>query len=112
MGSADVIHERLYQKIDFEKTYLNARTALHPAGGRLPIHLPSDREAFDLTLGHLGSPEPGEQKIVWIRNTLALGQIAISAPLAREAARLPRWRLLETTHSADFDADGNLRPLW
>jgi len=112
MGSADVIHERLYQKIDFEKTYLNARTALHPAGGRLPIHLPSDREAFDLTLGHLGSPEPGEQKIVWIRNTLALGRIAISAPLAREAARLPRWRLLETTHSADFDADGNLRPLW
>ena len=112
MGSADVIHERLYQKIDFEKTYLNARTALHPAGGRLPIHLPSDREAFDLTLGHLGSPEPGEQKIVWIRNTLALDRIAISAPLAREAARLPRWRLLETTHSADFDADGNLRPLW
>jgi len=112
MGSADVIHERLYQKIDFEKTYLNARTALHPAGGRLPIHLPSDREAFDLTLGHLGSPEPGEQKIVWIRNTLALDRIAISAPLAREATRLPRWRLLETTHSADFDADGNLRPLW
>jgi hypothetical protein len=112
MGSADVIHERLYQKIDFEKTYLNARTALHPAGGRLPIHLPSDREAFDLTLGHLGTPEPGEQKIVWIRNTLALDRIAISAPLAREAARLPRWRLLETTHSADFDADGNLRPLW
>jgi hypothetical protein len=111
MGSADVIHERLYQKIDFEKTYLNARTALHPTGARLPIHLPSDREAFDLTLGHLGSPEPEEQRIVWIRNTLTLDRIAVSAPLAREAARLPRWRLLEKAYSAEFDAAGNARSL-
>jgi len=107
MGSADVIHDRLFEKIDFEKTYLNARTALHPAGGRLPIHLGSDREAFDLTLGHLGSPEPEEQKIVWIRNTLALDRIAISAPLTHEAARLPRWRLLEAARGAEFDAAGN-----
>jgi hypothetical protein len=112
MGSADVIHERLYRKIDFEKTYLNARTALSPAGGRLPIHLPSDREAFDLTLGHLGSPAPAEQKIVWIRNTLSLDRIAISAPLAREATELKRWRLLEGAHPADFDPAGNLNSLF
>jgi hypothetical protein len=112
MGSADVIHERLFRKIDFEKTYLNARTALSPAGGRLPIHLPSDREAFDLTLGHLGSPEPAEQRIVWIRNTLSLDRIAISAPLAREATELKRWRLLEGAHPADFDPAGNLNSLF
>jgi hypothetical protein len=111
VGFADVIHENLYQKIDFEKTYLNARTSLNPAASRLPIHLPSDREALDLTLGHLGSPEPAEQRIVWIRNTLRLDRIAISAPLAREAAALPRWRLLEGAHSADFDRAGNLNPL-
>jgi len=112
MGSADVIHERLYRKIDFEKTYLNARTALNPSGGRLPIHMPSDRDAFDLTLGHLGSPEPIEQRIVWIRNTLTLDRIAISTALAREAAGLERWALLEGTHSAEFDAAGNLKSLW
>jgi hypothetical protein len=108
MGSADVIHERLYRKIDFEKTYLNARTALSPAGGRLPIHLPSDREALALTLGHLGSPEPTEQRIVWIRNTLRLDRIAISAPLACEATTLPRWRLSEGARPVDFDPAGNL----
>ena len=109
MGGADVIHEGLYRKIDFEKTYLNALTALNPGGSRLPIHLPSDRAAFDLTLGHLGSPEPSEQQIVWIRNTLSLGRIGISAALARQAAGLENWALLEGTHSAEFDAAGNLR---
>jgi hypothetical protein len=108
VGFADVIHERLYRKIDFDKMYLNTCTSLNPAAARLPIHLPSDREALDLTLGHLGSPEPAEQRIVWIRNTLSLDRIAISAPLAREATALKRWRLSEGAHPADFDPAGNL----
>jgi len=111
MGAADVIHDRLFRKVDFDKTYLNALTALNPGGSRLPLHLPSDREAFDLTLGHLGSPEPAEQRIVWIRNTLSLGRIAISAPLTREAKALESWRLLEGVRPAKFDADGNLESL-
>jgi hypothetical protein len=112
VGFADVIHERLYRKIDFDKMYLNTRTALNPAASRLPIHLPSDREALDLALGHLGSPPPAEQRVVWIRNTLSLDRIAISAPLAREVATLERWRLLEGAHPAHFDAAGNLDSLW
>jgi hypothetical protein len=111
VGFADVIHERLYRKIDFDKTYLNTRTALNPAASRLPIHLRSDREALDLALAHLGSPEPAEQRIVWIRNTLSLDRMAISTPLAREAAPLKRWQLLEGAHPADFDPAGNLNSL-
>ena len=111
VGFADVIHERLFRKIDFDKMYLNTRTSLNPAAGRLPIHLPSDREALDLALGHLGSPQPAEQRIVWIRNTLSLDRMAISAPLAGEATALKHWRLSEGTHAAGFDPAGNLNSL-
>jgi hypothetical protein len=112
MGYADVIHERLYRKIDFQKTYLNARTALNPAAGRLPVRLPSDREALDLLLGHLGSPEPAEQRVIRVRNTLSLDRIALSPALAGEASSLARWRLSEETYPADFDSAGDLKSLW
>ena len=108
MGLADVIHDRLYQKIDFQKTYLNSRVSLNPAPSKLPMHLPSDREALSLALGHLGWPEPTEQRVVWIRNTLSLNRLAVSASLAREAAQLSGWRLAAAAHVPQFDSEGNL----
>ena len=108
MGLADVIHERFYQKIDFQKTYLNSRVSLNPAPSKLPMHLPSDREALSLALGHLGRPEPAEQRVVWIRNTLSLNRLAVSASLAREAAQLSGWRLAAAAHVPQFDSEGNL----
>ncbi len=108
MGLADVIHERLYQKIDFQKTYLNSRVSLNPAPSKLPMHLPSDREALSLALGHLGRPEPNEQRVVWIRNTLSLSRIAISSPLAGEAAQLSGWRLAPESRVPQFDSEGNI----
>jgi hypothetical protein len=110
MGFADVIHERLYRKIDFAKTYLNVRTSLNFPAARLPVHFPSDREALDLALSHLGSPEPPEQRIVWVHNTLSMNRLAISAPLAREATQLRSWHLSKETRAAEFDPAGDLKP--
>lgn len=108
LGLADVMHERMFRKIDFQKTYINVVTSLNPPMARMPIYLPSDREALHFALGHLGSPEPDEQRVVWIRNTLNLGRLAISESLAREAAALKGWRLTPETHRTGFDAAGNI----
>jgi hypothetical protein len=108
MGLADVIHDRLYQKIDFQKTYLNSRVSLNPVPSKLPMHLPSDREALSLALGHLGRPEAAEQRVVWIRNTLGLNRLAISTALAGEAARLRGWRLALERSVPQFDSKGDL----
>ena len=109
MGNAEIIHQRFYEKVNFQKTYLNARTALNPMGGRLPMHMPSDRAALDFALGHLGSPGPADQRCVWIRNTLSLNRIAIS-PLLRDEIDSPQhWRLDKKPFTAEFDAAGDLR---
>ena len=108
IGMADVMHERLYRKIDLQKMYANARASMNPPMPRLPIYLPSDREALDFALGALGSPEPGEQRLAWIQNTLNLNRLAISPALAQEAAGLAGWRLDPRTLVPNFDADGNV----
>jgi hypothetical protein len=108
MGLADVMHERLFRKIDFKKTYLNSTVALNPAPAKMPLYVPTDRAALELTLGHLGRPGPEELRMAWIRNTQSLGHIAVSPALAREAEKFPGWRVLAEPAKVQFDPDGNL----
>ncbi|MGO8815898.1 MAG: DUF2088 domain-containing protein [Terriglobia bacterium] len=113
VGLADAIHERLYHKIDLQKMYANARTSMNPPMPRVPIFWPSDEQAIGWLLGALGSPEPAEQRVAWVRNTLNLNRIAISELLARDAANLPGWRLLPEPFSPSFGDTGDfsLSPL-
>ena len=93
IGLADLMHERVYRKIDLQKTHVNARVQMLPPMARLPFFLPSDREALDFGLGHLGRPEPEEQRLVWIRNTLNLERMAISEALVPQVAALDGSRI-------------------
>jgi hypothetical protein len=107
VGLADVIHERLYSKIDYQKTFLNVRTSLNLPLARIPLHCPSDRDALDFALGYLGSPPPQRQRAVWIRNTLELDRIACSQALVAEASKLEGWRLEANPLLAQFDGGNN-----
>jgi hypothetical protein len=111
VGMADLIHERLFRKIDLEKTYVNVRTSLNAPMARVPMHFASDRAAIDFALAALGGPEPARQRTVRIQNTLCLGRIAISASLAGEAAELEGWEISAGARAPRFDAEGNLERL-
>jgi hypothetical protein len=113
VGLADAIHERLYRKIDLQKMYANARTSMNPPMPRIPIFWPSDEQAIGWLLGALGSPEPAEQRVAWVRNTLNLNRIAISELLARDAENLSGWQLLPEPFAPHFGESGDfsLSPL-
>ncbi len=105
---ADVIHQRLFEKIDQEKTAVNLRTSLNLPLAGTPMHSPCDRDALDYAFGCIGSPAPEEQRMVWVRNTLSLGRIGISEKLTQEAADLKGWRLMPEALTVEFDATGNV----
>lgn len=105
---ADIIHERLYRKIDFAKTHVNGRTSLHPAVAGVPMWFSGDRDAIEFALRVVGSPEPAEQRAAWIRNTLCLDRILVSEALAAEAAGLEGWRLAPASREIGFDGAGNV----
>lgn len=109
VGMADLIHEQLYRKIDFEKVYVNARTSLNPEMARLPMRFGSDREALDFALAALGGPGPAEARCAFIRNTLSLDRLLVSEALAVEARGLAGWRVSRECEPLEFDAEGNLR---
>jgi hypothetical protein len=108
VGLADIIHERLYRKIDFEKMYVNARTSLNTDVARVPMWFGSDRDAVDFAVRLLGTPAGREQRLAAIRNTLELDRILVSEGLATEAAPLPGWRVSPESAPLEFDGDGNL----
>ncbi len=110
VGMADLIHERLFKKIDLDKTYVNVRTSLNAQMAKVPMYFASDREAIEFALAQLGSPEREAQRIVRIRNTVSLERIAVSDGLAGDAAGLPGWKLSAEARAAQFDAEGNLLP--
>ena len=108
VGLADLIHERVYRKIDLDKTYVNARTSLNPWVARLPMWFRSDCDALDFVLHACGNPSPAEQRVVSIRNTLTFDRILVSEALAGEESELSGWQVSSKAQALRFDNDGNL----
>jgi len=108
IGLADLVHEQLRSKIDFEKMYVNARVSMSHHLVRLPMVMGTDREALAFAFASLNSPSPGEQSVVWIESTQNLERIAISEPLARGASGLEGWQLTPESFLPQFDSEGNL----
>jgi hypothetical protein len=81
---------------------------MNPPMPRIPIFFSDDQQALAWLLGALGSPEPEEQRVAWIRNTLNLQRIVVSELLAQDSANLPGWRLLPEPFEPAFDSSGDL----
>jgi Domain of unknown function (DUF362) len=108
VGFADIVHERVHRKIDFQKTYMNARTSLNVSSVRLPMCFPSDRAALGFALDSLATERPADQSIVWICSTFNLNRLAISEPLAEVAAGLDGWQVSPERFEPQFDDAGDL----
>jgi hypothetical protein len=81
VGMADLIAQRVVDKIDLEPTYLNGITAAITEGSRLPMIMLTDRDAIGTAILTAQRPRLGDERIVYIRNTLALGEAAVSTAL-------------------------------
>jgi hypothetical protein len=103
IGMADVMHDRLLERIDWEATRVNVLTSTTPANARVPLHFPTDRECLERMAPTVGKLDLGEVTYGWIRNTLELGRLAVSEQLRGEIERNP---LLEIEDVVDFEFDG------
>ena len=103
LGMADVVTDRLVNRINWEPTLINSLTANTPAAIRTPIHFPTDRECLDRIAPTVGKLDLGQVTYGWVRNTMELVRLALSENLRPQVEANP---LLEIEATVDFDFDG------
>lgn len=108
IGIADFTTRQVVERIDFAATYTNVLTAMDISGGKLPIIMHNDREAISAAMYMAGKREPGQVKVVRIRNTLAMRDILISENMIPEAEAHPMLDINGFSREWRFDASGNV----
>ena len=91
---------------------MNALTSGWPEVAKIPVFLPSDRDAIAMALRTCGPIDPREAKVVRIKNTLDLEVFWISESLYKMVKEDPELRerieILEEPREMQFDVLGTL----
>ncbi len=112
IGMADFTTRKLAAKIDTHATYTNCVTGLVVEKARLPIVCADDREAVGFALRTIGTMAPREAKVIWIRDTLSLGEVRVSEALLATAGPEDDLEVLGPPAPLAFDAAGTLAGAW
>ncbi|RMF93461.1 MAG: [Fe-S]-binding protein [Nitrospinota bacterium] len=110
VGLADFVSQRLAEKIDRKPTYINCLTGVSPESARIPMILETDREALEAALSTVGMVKPEESKILWIKNTLVLGELEVSEAYLEEVQAREDLEIVREPTALEFDQSGNLLP--
>ena len=108
LGMADVVNDRLLEKINWNPTRINALTASTAAAIRTPVHFPTDRECLERIAPTVGKHHTGEVTLGWIHNTMELATLALSENLLPQIEKNPMLEILGDPIDLEFDASGNL----
>jgi hypothetical protein len=111
IGLADVTTARLVKKLDMEKTYKNAITAISPEKAAVPIHFDTDSKALVVCAGTAGLESPATARLVRIKDTKSLEVMQVSSAFAKEIEGDSRLEQLTPWVPMAFDIDGNLMPM-
>jgi hypothetical protein len=107
VGLADFVTRKLVDKIDRKATYLNCLTTTFVTRAFIPMYFDTEKETLDTMLHCLRQTPREELRLVFIPNTLFLGECYVSEALAGELAG-ERFEICGPPVPVAFDAGGNL----
>jgi len=108
IGLADFTTTRLVNRIDTEKTYVNAVTAISPEKAAIPIHFESDRKCIDACARTTGVADYKNLRVCRIKHTSALKYLQVSRSLEIEVLENPNMSLVSSWKPFSFNVSGNL----
>jgi len=107
LGNADFITEKVWNKLDYEATVMNAMTGISLKKAFIPIRLPNDKKAVQACFTTIGPVPPEAVRAVIVRDTLHLTELWVSEALLPEIQQIPEAEILDHTRLS-FDEKGNL----
>ena len=108
IGLCDVIHDRLFDAVDFGKTWINSFTASSTVSCMCPPHFPTDRECIERILATCGRADVSKCTVVWIRNTMELGRMRVSEVLFEQLSDDPDVEAVGHPVPVAFDSSGQI----
>ncbi len=109
LGMADVIHDRLLGKVDWNPTSINSLTASSPSAVKTPLHYGSDLVCLQKFWPTVGKLDPQDVTLGWIKNTLQLSPIALSENMLPQIKERPDLEILGEPEAFELDSAGNFR---
>ena len=108
LGMAEFCRTRVVRRRDVAMTRMNCFTGGHAVGAMTPVEFETDREILGAVFPLIGLTEPRDAKLMWVRNTLSVAEMACSAAYLREAKSRPDLEILTGLLPMPLDEDGNL----
>jgi hypothetical protein len=108
VGFADLTTERLVGKMDVESFRINVLTSCCLERARIPITLPTDRDALVAAIDTCWRIDPMEARIVVIPNTLEVNTLWVSPALDDEVKAHPHVARETDYEPMPFLEDGSL----
>ncbi len=106
VGLADIITQRLFDKIDFEATYANVFTHTFLNRANIPVIMESDQKAIEAAVNVQRLNDSRQARIVRINNTLDIGEIFVSESLLPEVLSKPQVEQINELTPFKFDSSG------
>lgn len=108
LGMAEFCKTSLIRAADQRATWINGLTSGHISAAMTPLHYETDREILDAALPTIGLREPGDARVLWIRNTLHLAELECSETFLEEARERSDLTVLSEPRELPLDGEGNL----
>ena len=110
IGVVDVTTRRVFDKFSFAETYPNALTSTATTAVKIPMVMADDRLAIQAAIRTSTIPDPAAVRLAWIRDTLSLDHLSVSANMAASVAARPNAEVTGPAQPLRFTDDGRLTP--
>lgn len=108
IGTASFTTKRLFEKIDYNATYLNAITSTLPQIVKIPMIIDNDRDAIRLAIKTCYDIDYENPRMIRIKNTANLEFIEVSCAHLTDIEKNPQLEIMSEPYELQFNQAGNL----